>query len=120
MNEIMKTYGVVINMDYAHQPVTTCKAIWHKISEKMLIDDFQIEKRMFMITSPHAKENIYNKAKSVLDSVNSEMSVDENSVYNYLQDFFTVDMTDYVDLRFPDPKHGIELQEEVVENIILN
>jgi hypothetical protein len=116
----MKTYGVVINMDYAHHPVTTCKDLWNIIAEKMLVDDFRIEKRMFMITTHQAKESVYEKARNIVESIDKDLSADKNKVYHYLKDFFTVDMTDHIDLRFPDPEQGMELQEEVVEEIILN
>ena len=120
MNQHMKTYGVVINMDYAHQPVTTCQEIWHKIAENMLNEEFHIEKRMFIITSYSSKEKIHDKVNNILASVNNEMSSHENTVYHYLQDFLTVDMTDYVDLRFPNTKHSIELHEDVMDEIVLN
>jgi len=116
----MKTYGVVINMDYAHQPVTICKELWKQISEKMLVEDFRIEKRMFMITTRQARENVYDKARNILECVDQDISADKNGIYHYLKDFFTVDMTGYVDLRFPNPNPGMELHEDVVDEIILN
>lgn len=120
MNEPMKTYGVVINMDYTHQPMTRCQDLWKQISKKMLTDDFRIEKRMFIITTRQAKENVYDKARNVLECIDRELPADKNGIYHYLKDFFTVEMTDYVDLRFPNPHPGFELHEDEVDEIILN
>ncbi len=119
MNNTRKTYGIVINMDYAHQPVTKCQELWHNIAEKMLDNDFRIEKRMFMMTTSRDKEKVYDKARNVLDSINRDIP-DEENIFHYLSDFFTVDMTEYVDLRFPDPAQGIELYENDFEQIFLN
>lgn len=106
MNQQMKTYGVMINLDYSHQPFNECQLIWQKIVKKMQQEHFHVDKRMFLITTFQEKEVICDKARQVLQTVDNSLEVYNKYSYQYITDFFTIDMSDYVDLRLPTSATG--------------
>ena len=112
MAQVMKTYGVVINLDYSHQSPKECKAIWLKIVQNMLYEDFHVDKRMFLITTIKGKNVVCDKARQALNALDDSLEVFNKHSFQYITDFFTIDMSDYVDLRLPTADMGVVLQGE--------
>ena len=117
MAQVMKTYGVVINLDYSHQSPKECKAIWLKIVQNMLYEDFHVDKRMFLITTIQGKNVVCDKARQALNALDDSLEVFNKHSFQYITDFFTIDMSDYVDLRLPTADMGVVLQGEYQGNI---
>lgn len=117
MNNIIRTYGVVINMDYYHQPTKECKKIWNNIVQSMLCAGFHFDKRMFLMTTTLDKKYVCDKARAALDNIDEESEFYNKNSLNYITDFFITDMTEYVDLRLPPSDMGIILQETVTNNV---
>ena len=117
MAQVMKTYGVVINLDYSHQSPKECKAIWLKIVQNMLYEDFHVDKRMFLITTIQGKNVVCDKARQALNALDDTLEVFNKHSFQYITDFFTIDMSDYVDLRLPTADMGVVLQGEYQGNI---
>ena len=117
MTQAMKTYGVVINLDYSHQSSKECQAIWMKIVQNMLNEDFHVDKRMFLITTFQGLDVVCNKARQALNTLDDSLEVYNKHSFQYITDFFTIDMSDYVDLRLPTADMGVVLQGEYQGNI---
>ena len=111
MNQSIKTYGVVINLDYSHHSSDECKAIWKQIVYNMLQNDFHIDKRMFLITTSQEKNDICNKARQALNALDDSLEIYNKHSFEYITDFFTIDMSDYIDLRLPTADMGVILNE---------
>jgi len=111
MNHLIKTYGIVINLDYSHQSKEECRIIWDKIVHNMLLYDFHSDKRMFIMTTEKGKDFVCDKARQVLNSLDKDTKYYDQSSFHYITDFFEVDMSDYVDLRLPSADNGIILKE---------
>lgn len=116
MAQVMKTYGVVINLDYSHQSPKECKAIWLKIVQNMLYEDFHVDKRMFLITTIQGKNAVCDKARQALYALDNSLEIYNKHSFQYISDFFTIDMSDYVDLRLPSADMGVVLQGEYQGN----
>lgn len=110
MNQAIKTYGVVINLDYSHQPFNECKAIWRKIVHNMQQEDFHVDKRMFLITTIQERDFVCDKARQALNDLDDDIESYNKHSFEYITDFFTIDMSDYVDLRLPAPETGVILK----------
>jgi hypothetical protein len=110
MNPALKTYGIVINMDYEHHQHAICKALWDEISNNMRAEKFSFDKRMFVITTDLEKDTVYNKARQVLEQMEDYKETYEKRVFHYVKDFYAVDMTDYVDLTLPPGTKGITVE----------
>lgn len=111
MNKAIKTYGVVVNLDYAHHSSRECEIIWHKLSQYMLKEDFHIDKRMFLITTVQSRDVISDKARHALSELDQHLGIFNKYALQYISDFFIVEMSDYVDLRLPASDIGLELRE---------
>lgn len=112
MNQAIRTYGVVINLDYSHHPVNECKAIWQKIFQTMMLEGFHNDKRMFLITTILDKDTVCNKARHALNIMDAHLEAYNKHSFHYVTDFFIIDMSDYVDLRLPPPDVGAILKEQ--------
>lgn len=75
MAQVIKTYGVVINLDYSHYPRNICRVIWLKIAQNMRQEDFHLDKRMFLITTHQEKEVVCNKARRALNALDDDMDL---------------------------------------------
>jgi len=120
MNLSRRTYGIVINMDYEHHRYAICKALWDEIANHMKDEHFSFDKRMFVLTTELGKEAVCDKARKVLEELEGYKESYEKRVFNYVKDFYAIDMTEYVDLSLPQCCTGIEVEEEVGEEIKLN
>lgn len=116
MNKTIKTYGVVINLDYSHQSQFECKIIWDEIVKNMMNEGFHIDKRMFIMTTTQDKQYVCDKARQALNNLDEDVEVFNQHSFRYITDFFTVDMSDYVDLRLPSSNLGIILKESSQTN----
>ena len=116
MNHTNKTYGVIINLDYFHQPAQECKNIWNKIIQNMKVEGFCFDKRMFVMTTTQNKDYVCRKARIALNNIDKNNELYNQITFDYITDFFTVDMTDYVDLRLPPPEIGVILNESSLNN----
>ncbi|MCU7939779.1 MAG: hypothetical protein KZQ64_02680 [gamma proteobacterium symbiont of Bathyaustriella thionipta] len=110
MNQAIKTYGVVINLDYSHHSFNECNAIWHKIVGYMLQEDFHIDKRMFLITTLQDRDTVCEKARRAVSALDDYLEIYNKHSFQYITDFMTIDMSDYVDLRLPTPDMGVVLK----------
>ncbi len=119
MNPTIKTYGVVINLDYAHRPFNECKTLWLKIVQNMLHEDFHIDKRMFVITTFQGKDKICEKARRALSALDNSIEIYNRQSFHYITDFFVINMSDYVDLRLPTVDMGVTIQEQCKVNVYL-
>jgi len=119
MNQTIKTYGVMINLDYAHQPVNECKAIWGKIVQNMQKEDFHIDKRMFTMTTFQERDFVCNKAREAVNRLDDDIEFYNKHSFEYITDFFIIDMSDYVDLRLPEPGLGVVLTGQYQDNICI-
>ena len=119
MNQAIKTYGVMINLDYAHQPVNECKAIWGNIVQSMQKEDFHIDKRMFTITTFEERDFVCNKARRALNRLDDDIEFYSKHSFEYITDFFIIDMSDYVDLRLPEADLGVVLNGQYQGNICI-
>ncbi|MDX2507197.1 MAG: hypothetical protein QNL62_22355 [Gammaproteobacteria bacterium] len=113
MNDAIRTYGIVINMDYEHHDYAICKELWNEISREMLLQSFYLDKRMFILTTELGKEEVCNKARKILEDMESDKESYEKQVFNYIKDFYALDVTDYVDLTRPQASSGIEVEEDI-------
>ncbi|MCU7818304.1 MAG: hypothetical protein KZQ57_05400 [gamma proteobacterium symbiont of Lucinoma myriamae] len=112
MNQAIRTYGDVINLDYSHHPVSECKAVWHKILQTMMLEGFHNDKRMFLITTILDKDSVCDKARHALSIIDAHLEPYNKHSFQYVTDFFTFDMSNYVDLRLPPPDVGVTLKEQ--------
>jgi len=112
MNQEIRTYGVVINLNYSHHSVNECQAVWHKIFQTMMREGFHNDKRMFLITTILDKDTVCDKARHALSIIDNHLEAYNKHSFQYITDFFTIDMSDYVDLRLPPPDVGIILKEQ--------
>ena len=119
MDESVRTYAVVVNMDYAHHSPVVCKEVWNEISQKMLDEDFRFEKRMFILSTEQDKQFVCDKARNALENLDGFKENFKQGVYLYVKDFFAIDMTGYNDLILPDSQHKIEVQEEIIDTYTL-
>ncbi len=111
MNEPVRKFAVVVNMDYTlHSPVV-CKEIWNEISQKMLAEDFCFEKRMFVFATEKDKQFVCEKARYALENLDGFKSNFKERVYHYVKDFFAVDMEGCTDLLSPGAANNSEAQE---------
>lgn len=55
------------------------------------------------------KEEVCDKARKILE----DMESDKKQVFNYIKDFYALDVTDYVDLTRPQASSGIEVKEDI-------
>jgi len=115
MNNALRTYGIVINMDYEHHKHAMCSALWNEISQKMQAESFSFEKRMFVVRTEQDKDVVCNKARKVMEELESHKKESyEKQVFSYVKDFYAVDVTDYDDLTRPYTPNGIEVEEDIV------
>lgn len=105
MDESVRTYGVVVNMDYAHHSPVVCKEVWNEIAQKMLAEDFRIEKRMFILETKKDKQFVCDKARIALEHLDGFNDNFKAQVYHYVKDFFALDLTGYTDLYHSDRRH---------------
>lgn len=117
MNQTIKTYGVIINLDYSHQPFNECKVIWKKIVQCMRHEGFHIDKRMFLMTTVQGKNTVCDKARLALIAVDNYLEAYNKDSFQYITDFFTIDMSNYEDLRLPRHDMGIVLKEQLRSTI---
>ena len=117
MNQSIKTYGVMINLDYAHQPINECKAIWDKIVQNMQKEDFHIDKRMFTMITFQERNFVCEKARRALNKLDEDVEFYNKHSFEYITDFFIIDMSDYVDLRLPEADLGVVLKGQYQCNI---
>ncbi|HFB66693.1 MAG TPA: hypothetical protein ENJ60_14255 [Aeromonadales bacterium] len=118
MNSLCKTYGVIINLDYAHLPSSECHKAWNKISRIMKLYGFHIDKRMFIIRTDKDKQTISELAREAINSLDTVTRFGAFSPYHYIVDFLLLDISHYNDLRFPTSDSGIELEENFIEDNI--
>lgn len=118
MNQLIKTYGIMINLDYTHQPKEECHAIWKKIVESMLLYGFHTDKRMFIMKTEKGQDFVCNQARQVLSSLDKDSKSYDKCTIHYITDFFQIDMSDYVDLRLP-TANGITLKETIQKTSII-
>lgn len=116
MAQVIKTYGVVINLDYSHYPRNICRVIWLKIAQNMRQEDFHLDKRMFLITTHQEKEVVCNKARRALNALDDDIDIYNKHSMEYITDFFIIDMSDYVDLRLPPFDMGVVLKDQYQAN----
>ena len=117
MNNSFRTYGVIINMDYSHHSTHDCKKIWNTIVKSMQNEGFHFDKRMFIMTTTQDRKYVCDKARAALNSIDKEQELYRQSLFNYISDFLTIDMSDYVDLRLPPADLGIVLHESTSKQV---
>ena len=120
MSAMLRTYGIVINMDYEHHKYAICKALWDEIANNMKAEQFSFDKRMFVMTTDLNQDEVCNKARKILEGMESYKESYEKKVFHYVKDFYAVDMTDCVELSFPKTSSGIEVREDIGVEIQLN
>jgi hypothetical protein len=111
MNSALKTYGVVINLDYIHNSYSQCQYLWQQIVAAMLKNGFHFDKRMFVMTTHQDINHVSELARETLNTINQTFPLKEN-LFHYLMDFLTVDMSHYIDLRLPKTDSTISIDEE--------
>ena len=110
LSQAIKTYGVVITLDYLHQPIHESKAIWNKIVQYMLQEDFNIENRMFFITTLQERNAICVKAKHALNALDDYLKRYNKHSFQYITDFYSIDLSNDVDLYWPKNDMGTSLK----------
>ena len=110
MGESVRTYAVIINMDYTHHSPVVCKEVWNEISQKMLAENFRFEKRMFIFSTEKDQQFVSKKARNAIENLDGFTENFREQVYHYVKDFFAIDLTGYTDLIFPDVSNGIQTQ----------
>ncbi|MCW8928722.1 MAG: hypothetical protein OQL19_00610 [Gammaproteobacteria bacterium] len=112
MNNTIRTYGIIINMDYFHQSENKCREIWNDIIRSMRIAGFHFDKRMFLMTTQLDKQSVCKKARTALNNIDEETELYNKNTLDYITDFIAIDMSEYDDLRLPPLDLGIIINEK--------
>ena len=98
--------GIVINLDYEHNPAELCNLLWDEIQSGMMEKGFKFDGRMFTIDLE--LEAGRNLAQSVIESIEDHLDYHERRMHKYIKDFFGFSYSNMVNMLTP-PLEQIEV-----------
>ena len=101
----------MIELDYSHKALYECKAIWTEIIQNMLQEDFYIENNLFLITTDLKRDEVCNKARRALILLDDYLETHKQHLFQYITDFFIIDMSDYINSELQLSNIGVVLKE---------
>ncbi len=109
--------GIILNMDYENQSHKMCKMIWDSVYKKMLERGFRYEKRIFVHDDNGTNTiAIFNKAKTIMDEMETHLSYFDEHPLSYIKDFYGVTLRNCFDLTLPGTEN-IDVKEEPLEKV---
>ncbi len=92
------TYKVIINLDYEQHSREKCRQMWTEIEQGMVRAGFRRDGRAFSINRPaHEATEL---ARWAMEQINRTLD-SEDSVYQYLRDFYGYNMACTTNLLLP-------------------
>ncbi len=110
---MLKTFGLFINLNYAHKPWDECSLIWQMIMKKMLENGFTFQKRTFQILTEKNSDELSATVRQLFE----EIQRDKHNLYSYLVDCYILNIENCNDLTLPDTSDSIDVEHINVQDL---
>jgi len=107
------TFGLFVNLDYAHKPKKECALIWHMIMDEMLAYGFSIHKRAFTINTDKTRDELSIEVRHVLD----KLQLEHMDLFAYIKDCYIINLAGSEDLTLPDTSESIDVEDISLEDL---
>ena len=94
--------GIIINLDYEHQPSNLCNMLWDEIQAGMLAKGFKFDGRIFTIDLD--QETARHLAQSAIESIEDHLDYHERRMHKYIKDFYGFSYSNITNMLTPPPE----------------